>query len=128
MTDTVLASLPTRTERWTALACALATVWTNRGAFTQVFPDDMNHAANVGWTTGFSTTLFWLALSQSARAAILKYARIARKSSLLVAYDLNRHPNLWDVRGGEYAARATFLELVPFVDALPPSFLEDLAF
>ncbi|PZA05929.1 MULTISPECIES: sugar kinase [unclassified Meiothermus] len=67
------------------------------------------------------------ALSPSAQATALRAAELARSSGVLVAYDPNYRPALWDKRGGLEAARQAFLELVPYVDVLLPSFPADMA-
>lgn len=81
MTDTALKPLPTETELRGALARALGTVGDHRRAFTHVFPDDTTRAgryparaSNVGWTTGFSTGLFWLAYEHTGDPAFRESA------------------------------------------------------
>jgi 2-dehydro-3-deoxygluconokinase len=62
------------------------------------------------------------AISPGARAATLAAARIARAHGVLVAYDPNYRPRLWN---GERAAREACAELLPFVDILLPSMPAD---
>lgn len=65
------------------------------------------------------------ALSDSAQAATLHAAQLAREAGTLVAFDPNYRPGLWAVRGGAGAARAALAELLPHVDLLLPSFPAD---
>jgi 2-dehydro-3-deoxygluconokinase len=65
------------------------------------------------------------AISESARAATLEAARMARANGVLVAFDPNFRPRLWAVRGGKEAARNAFLELAPLVDVFLPSHPDD---
>ncbi|QBE66795.1 sugar kinase [Pseudoduganella lutea] len=64
------------------------------------------------------------AISPGARAATLAAARIARERGVLVAYDPNYRPRLWN---DEDAARAACAELLPYVDILLPSLPADAA-
>lgn len=65
------------------------------------------------------------AISDSARAATLSAAQLAKQRGLLVAFDPNYRPALWAARGARAAARAAFLELAPYLDVLLPSFPAD---
>lgn len=64
------------------------------------------------------------AISPGARAATLAAARCAREHGVLVAYDPNYRPRLWESEG---AARAACAELMPCVDILIPSLPADAA-
>lgn len=66
------------------------------------------------------------AISPSAQAATLRAAELARSSGALVAFDPNYRPGLWAKRGGLEAARRAFVELIPYVDVLLPSYPTDL--
>ncbi len=68
------------------------------------------------------------AISESAQAATLEAARIARANGVLVAFDPNYRPKLWAGRGGASTARAAFLEIAPLVDVLLPSYPDDVRF
>jgi 2-dehydro-3-deoxygluconokinase len=65
------------------------------------------------------------AISVSAQAATLEAARIAKENGVLVAYDPNYRPKLWAARSDRASARNAFLELVPYLDILLPSFPAD---
>ncbi|GBF06075.1 PfkB domain-containing protein [Deinococcus aerius] len=66
------------------------------------------------------------ALSDSAQAATLEAARIARAAGVTVAFDPNYRASLWAARGGAPAARRAWGELAPLVDVLLPSLPADL--
>ena len=61
------------------------------------------------------------ALSQSARAATLAAAQIAKHLGVRVAYDPNYRPRLWDSQGGIEAARSAFREIAQYADWVLPS-------
>jgi 2-dehydro-3-deoxygluconokinase len=65
------------------------------------------------------------AISQSAQAATLHAAKLAKQHGVLVAYDPNHRPKLWAARGGD--AVTALLELLPFCDVVLPSFPADAA-
>ena len=65
------------------------------------------------------------AISASAQATTLLAAQIARQRGVRVAFDPNYRERLWQSRGGLPAARAAYLELLPYVDVLLPSYPDD---
>ncbi len=67
------------------------------------------------------------AISSSATDTTLEAAKIARQHQVLVAFDPNYRPKLWESRGGLEAARAACQALLPLVDILLPSSPNDLA-
>lgn len=129
MTDTLPTRLPTGAELHTALGRALTTLEEHRAAFTQVFPDDTTQdgryaprAENVGWTTGFSTGMFWLAYEhsgdpafrQSAEAHVASFAERLKLRADVAHHDLGFLYTLscvaaWRLTGNA-AARQTALE------------------
>jgi 2-dehydro-3-deoxygluconokinase len=76
------------------------------------------------------------ALSESAQAATVGAARLARENGVVVAFDPNYRPALWRQRaayqglpqdGGLQLAQKAVQELLPYVDILLPSFPADRA-
>ncbi|MES3025754.1 MAG: sugar kinase [Pseudomonadota bacterium] len=65
------------------------------------------------------------ALSASARAATLAAARIGSDAGVMVVYDPNYRPHLWETQGGVCAARAAFDELLPYTSWILPSHPSD---
>jgi len=61
------------------------------------------------------------ALSQSARAATLAAAKIAKRMGVRVVYDPNYRPRLWDRQGGLEAAKAAFKEVSCYAEWVLPS-------
>ena len=58
------------------------------------------------------------ALSESAAAVALEAMSAARRHGVIVSYDLNYRPSLWQSRGAQAAASATNRVLVELVDVL----------
>jgi len=58
------------------------------------------------------------ALSESAAAVVLEAMTAARRHGVIVSFDLNYRPSLWQSRGGRPAASATNRILVELVDVL----------
>lgn len=61
------------------------------------------------------------ALSPSVRAATLAAAQMARQHGVLVAFDPNYRPRLWQAHGGLAAAQQALQDIAPWVDWLLPS-------
>lgn len=65
------------------------------------------------------------AISTSAQATTLLAAQIAQQHGVRVAFDPNYRERLWHSHGGLISARAAYLELLPYVDVLLPSYPAD---
>lgn len=90
-----------------------------------ITPEDLD-AAYIGGARCLLLSGITQALSGSAQQATLAAARIAREAGVQVAYDPNYRPRLWAARGGLAAAQAAWLELMPYVDIVLPSFPADV--
>lgn len=86
-------------------------------------PDDINpefiKSAKIIFASGIS-----LAISDSARKAVVKAFKIAREANILTAFDPNYREALWQ---SEERAVDAMNEILPLVDILLPSFPEDTA-
>lgn len=94
-------------------------------AASQIKPEDLDLDA-LKSTRALLISGITQALSDSARATTLEAAKVAHAAGAKVYYDPNHRPKLWFSRGGDQAAREAFLEVLPFVDVLLPSFPADL--
>ena len=65
------------------------------------------------------------AISKSAQATTLLAAQIAQQHGVRIAFDPNYRERLWQSRGGLPSARTAYLELLPYVDVLLPSYTAD---
>lgn len=63
-----------------------------------------------------------MAISESARKAVVKAFKIAREHGIMTAFDPNYRPALWD---SEEAALDALNEIVPYTDIILPSSPED---
>lgn len=86
-------------------------------------PDDINpefiKSAKIIFASGIS-----LAISDSARKAVVKAFKIAREAGILTAFDPNYREALWQ---SEERSIDAMNEILPLVDILLPSFPEDTA-
>lgn len=86
-------------------------------------PDDINlefiKSAKIIFASGIS-----LAISDSARKAVVKAFKLAREAGILTAFDPNYREALWQ---SEERSIDAMNEILPLVDILLPSFPEDTA-
>lgn len=112
----------------------IATVYSDRGFGVRapvVFYNRANEAAaslkpgDFDWTAIFARGVRWFhsggifaSLSESTTALIREAMAAARAAQVCVSFDLNYRPKLWQNRGGEAAAIATFRSLVEQCDVV----------
>ena len=79
---------------------------------------DWNMLFATGGTRWFHTGGVFAALSEETAAVVLEAVTAARKHGVIVSYDLNYRPSLWQGRGGKASADALNRAILPSVDVL----------
>lgn len=107
------------TERGFGLRGAKGCVDRGHSAASQMKPGDFD------WDVIFSKGVRWLhtggilaGLSESTTALALEACAAAKRHGVIVSYDLNYRPSLWQERGGFAAAQAVNRELAQHVDVM----------
>jgi 2-dehydro-3-deoxygluconokinase len=95
----------------------------NNSAARQLCPDDISpeviRSAKIVYSSGIT-----LAISDSARCAVVKAFKIARAAGIMTAFDPNYREALWQ---SEERSVDALNEILPLVDVFMPSFPEDTA-
>jgi 2-dehydro-3-deoxygluconokinase len=107
------------TERGFGLRGAKGCVDRGHSAASQMKPGDFD------WDAIFSSGVRWLhtggilaGLSETTTQLALEACAAAKKHGVMVSYDLNYRPSLWQERGGFPAAQAVNRELASYVDVM----------
>lgn len=108
------------TERGYGLRGAKGCVDRGHSAASQMKPgdfdwDELFGAQGVRW---LHTGGILAGLSETTTALAIEACKAAKKHGVIVSYDLNYRPSLWQERGGFAAAQAVNRELAAYVDVM----------
>lgn len=108
------------TERGFGVRAALGCSDRGNTAASQMRPGEVDWDAVFGanGTRWFHTGGIFAALSETTPLVALEAMAAARRHGVVVSYDLNFRPSLWNARGGCAQAREVNRELVGLVDVL----------
>lgn len=116
------------TERGFGIRGAKGCVDRGHSAASQLKPgdfdwDDVFGKQGVRW---LHTGGIFAGLSETTAELTLEACRSAKKHGVIVSYDLNYRPSLWQERGGFAAAQALNKKLAPFIDVMIGVLSDDL--
>lgn len=108
------------TERGFGIRGAKGCVDRGHSAASQMKPGDFDWekifgAGGVRW---LHTGGIFAGLSETTAALTIEACKAAKAHGVVVSYDLNYRPSLWQERGGFPAAQAINRELAPYVDVM----------
>lgn len=108
------------TERGFGIRGARGCVDRGHSAASQLRPGDFDWGEIFGreGVRWLHTGGIFAGLSETTAALALEACRAAKEHGVVVSYDLNFRPSLWQERGGFAAAQALNRELAPFVDVM----------
>ena len=108
------------TERGFGVRGALGVSDRGHTAASQIRPGDVDWDSvfATGETRWFHTGGVFAALSESTAQVVLEAVAAARRHGVIVSYDLNYRPSLWNDRGGKSAADALNRSILSSVDVL----------
>lgn len=108
------------TERGFGVRGALGVSDRGHTAASQLSPDDVDfdHLFTTLGVRWLHTGGIYAALSEQAAATTLAAVQAAREHGVIVSYDLNYRPSLWQAIGGQARAHQVNRAIAPYVDVM----------
>ena len=108
------------TERGFGVRGALGVSDRGHTAASQLRPGDFDwdHIFGVLGTRWFHTGGIFAALSESTPLVVIEAVQAAKRHGVIVSYDLNYRPSLWQSIGGQAKCQEVNRAIAPFVDVM----------